>query len=448
MRRRSFLKGCCLAAGTGALPTVAFVNPFLTGRGAGPDVLVYVFLRGGIDGLHLVVPYSGPERVAYEQRRGNLLIDGERLRPISADWALHPRAGGGPGDPVTSTPRWLQRLWLENRLAIVQGSGMPTDLSRSHFDAQAWIDLGTPGDKTTPEGWLARYLEQAGNLPAALLSQVIGFSSTQPLSLIGADQAFTVSSANDFRVDGFHWSWHETNPEIAGHQGAHHRLFPLWQPGDGDLANAGRLTTEALALMREIDFESYQASGGAEYPNTTFGGQLRNLAQLIKADSGLVAATLDYGGWDTHEGQGMPDPGNPNHYDYYGNLVQGLAQSVDAFYTDLAESDQGNLMNRVNVVMLSEFGRNVTANQSNGTDHGYGNVMLALGGRVNGGQFYGEFPGLDKASLFENQDIDTTTDYRQIIAEALVKRMGYAPADLELTFPGLGAYSPQGLFQA
>jgi uncharacterized protein (DUF1501 family) len=447
MKRRSFIKGCCLAAGAGAMPAAAFFNPLQTGRGSGHDVLIYLYLRGGIDGLHLVVPYAGLERVAYEQRRGNMIIDGNRLRPISTDWALHPRAGGGPGDPVDSTPRWLQRLWLENRLAIVQGAGMPTHLSRSHFDAQAWMDLGTPGNKNTAQGWLTRYLQQATNLPEALLSHAFGFSSTQPLPLIGADQAFTIGSAQEFRVDGFHWSWHQSNPDIVGHEGAHHRLFPLWQQGSTDLDEAGRLAADALQLMREMDFGAYQPEGPASYPDSRLGTQLRNLAQLIKADSGVVAATLDYGGWDTHQGQGIPNPGNPNHFDYYGNLVQGLAEAVDAFYTDLASSAQGNLMNRVSIVMLSEFGRNVTGNQSAGTDHGYGNLMLALGGAVNGGQFYGEFPGLDKASLFENQDLDTSTDFRQVLSEALVSRLGFPAAHLEQIFPSLDSYQPLGIFQ-
>lgn len=447
MKRRSFLKGCCAAAGASALPSAAFLNPALAGSSSGHDVLIYLYLRGGIDGLHLVVPYAGPERTAYESRRGNMLIPESRLRPISDHWALHPRTGGGTGDQVGSTPRWLQKLWLQNRLAIVQGAGMPTHLSRSHFDAQAWMDLGTPGSKNTPQGWLTRYLQHATGLPQALLSNAFGFGATQPLALIGSNDAFTVSSAQEFRVDGFHWSWNNANPDIGGHQGVHERIQPLWQGGSAQLDRAGRLAAEALAEMRGMDFAGYTPEGGAAYPSGNLGTQLRNLAQLIKADSGVVAATLDYGGWDTHEGQGIPNPGNAGHYDYYGNLVQGLSEALDAFYTDLSMSTQGNFMNRVSVVVLSEFGRNVTGNQSNGTDHGYGNMMMALGGRVNGGQFFGEFPGLDKASLFENQDLNTTVDYRQVLAEALVRRLGVSSNQLEQVFPTLESYSPLGIFQ-
>jgi len=149
----------------------------------------------------------------------------------------------------------------------------------------------------------------------------------------------------------------------------------------------------------------------------------------------------------THEGQGLPQPGNPDHYDRYGIRLEGLSRALDAFYTDLSESSEGNLMNQVTIVVLSEFGRKVRGNQSSGTDHGYGNVMMALGGSVNGG-FHGSFPGLDKASLFEGQDLEVTTDYRQVMAEALVRRMGFAPGNLEQVFPGLGSYQPLGVFQA
>ncbi|AKS42001.1 DUF1501 domain-containing protein [Wenzhouxiangella marina] len=445
--RRSFIKGCCAAAGASAVPGLAYFNPLGGGRGIGHDVIVFLFLRGGIDGLHLVVPMAGPERANYELLRGSLTIPEDRLRPLDAHWGIHPRAGGGPGDPVGAAPKWLHRLWLSGDLAIVQGSGMPSHLSRSHFDAQAWIDLGTPGSKNTPEGWLTRYLATAAGLPTPQLSSAFGFASTLPVSLLGSNDAFTVASAQDFRVDGFHWSWNDSNPDIAGHQGAHHQIQPLWAPGQGALADSGRLAAEALAEMRDLAFDEYQPEGGAVYPSGSFGNQLQNLAQLIKADTGLVAATLDYGGWDTHDGQGMPDPGNPDHYDYYGIRVQGLAEALDAFHTDLSQSSQGNLMNRVTVVMLSEFGRKVSANQSSGSDHGYGNVMMALGGSVNGGQFYGSFPGLDKASLFEFQDLDVTTDYRQVLAEALVRRMGYPASSLEQVFPDLGSYQPMGLFQ-
>jgi len=448
MKRRTFIKGCCAAAVGATLPMSAFFGPAGAAvRGSGGDVLVYVFLRGGLDGLHLVVPYAGSERGHYELLRAELAIPEANLRPISADWALHPRAGGGAGDAVGSAPKWLHRLWQQGELAIVQGAGMPEHLSRSHFDAQAWMDLGTPGDNSTADGWITRYLAAASGLPAAQLAPVIGLADTRPRSLTGANEALTVALPSEFRVDGFHWSWRSSDPDIGSHQGAQELIAPLWAAGSGPLLNSGRDAAEALETMGSLDFAAYEPEGGALYPDTTLGSQFRSLAQLIKFDTGLVAATLDYGGWDTHAGQGMPQPGNAGHYDYFGNRVEELSRALDAFHTDLSTSSQGNLMNRVNVVVLSEFGRKVRPNESGGSDHGHGNVMLALGGRVNGG-FHGSFPGLDAGSLLEAQDLASSSDFRQVLAEALVRRMGLPQAQLEAVFPGFESYSPLGVFES
>jgi uncharacterized protein (DUF1501 family) len=209
------------------------------------------------------------------------------------------------------------------------------------------------------------------------------------------------------------------------------------------LQQAGRAAAEALSSMRSVDFglfsasntDGYQPGGGAVYPTEfgqTFGTQLRNLAQLIKLDGGLRIAAVDYGFWDTHEYQGMPTPGDPNHYDPFGNLTEGLARALHAFYTDLNASGH---MDRVTVIVQSEFGRRLLPNESAGTDHGYGNLMFALGNNVAGGQMHGEFPGLDSDSLFEGQDVAVTTDFRQIIGEALVKRVGLSPATVAQVFP-------------
>lgn len=455
IRRREFLKGAGALAGAGLLPGSLLINPSAFAAGSGQDVLVYLFLRGGIDGLHLLTPIAGSERVAYESRRSSLLVPEDRLRPIDAQWGFHPRLGGAAGDAVGAPVQWLHRLYDQGRLAVVQGCGMSTAVNRSHFDTQAFIDLGTPGDKSTASGWLTRAAAVIPNLPQPLLSTSFAFAATAPRAVAGDPSAFSVSSAEEFRIDGFHWAWNDTNTGLAGHRGAHESLFPLWQGGGADFVPAGSTAAEALEYMRQIEFrtydpntrpDGYQAEGGASYPSGTLATQLRNLAQLIKLDTGIVAATLDFGGWDTHEGQGIPNPGNAGHYEYFGIRLEELSRALHAFYTDLAGSALGNLMNRVQVVVLSEFGRRVRSNGSGGTDHGYGNLMLALGGRVNGG-LHGQFPGLDDNSLFEGQDLDVTTDYRQVLAELLVDRMGVASADLAQVFPGLGGYQPIGVFQ-
>lgn len=443
--RRNFLKGCCAAAVAAGTPALAWMDPTRLGKGAVQhDVLVYLFLRGGIDGLHLVAPWAGPERTAYVAKRGGLAIPVERLRRIgTSDWAWHPRAGGGTGDPVGSAPRWLSQLYDQGKVAIVQAAGMPTAVTRSHFDAQAYIEYGTPGSRSAAQGWIARYLDNDTAMPTPLLSNAFGFGSTMPATLQGRNDAISLGNGQDFRLDGFHWSWNDSDDGIPGHFGAPMRVLPMWS-GVSSLEQAGRAAADALEYMREIDFglygtgntDGYLPGGGAVYPTSgngaTLGNQLRNIAQLVKLDMGITVATLDYGFWDTHEGQGMPNPGVAGHYDPFGNLTEGLASALDAFYTDLAAA---GLMDRVTVVIQSEFGRRFRPNDSGGTDHGYGNLMLALGDQVNGG-FHGVFPGLDDLSLFEGQDLDVTTDFRQVLAEALVRRMGVAPNRIGGIFPG------------
>ena len=454
--RRDFLKGCSAAAGISLLPMSGLFNPGAFAAGTQHPVLVYLFLRGGIDGLHLLVPTSGPERVAYESRRGSMAIRTDSLRPITgqSDWAFHPRLGGSTADTIGTAPRWLHRLYNENRLAVVQGVGMSDVVNRSHFDTQAFIDLGTPGSKTTHSGWLTRFASASTGWPTPLLSSNFGFTSAQPLALRNDNNAFTAANASEFRLDGFHWSWNDSNPDLSGHEGAHHVARQLWNGQTHAFSDAGRTAADALDFMREIEFrlydagsrpDGYQPEGGAQYQNNAIATQLRNLAQLIKLDTGLVTASLDYGGWDTHEGQGTPDIRYPDRYDYFGNRLEPLSRALEAFYRDLAGSSQGNLMNRVQVVIVSEFGRRVRPNGSAGTDHGYGNLMMALGGGVNGG-IHGVFPGLDDNSLQDGQDLAVSLDYRQVLAEALVRRMGLPANRLGQVFPNMGSYSPIGVF--
>lgn len=454
--RRDFLKGCCAgaAAALGTGQVMAFFDPLAvtgTQSAADGDVLVYVFLRGAIDGLHLVVPYAGADRTAYVAKRGSMAIATDRLRRIgTSNWAWHPRAGGGTGDTINTTPKWLQKLYNNNRLGIVHATGMPTP-NRSHFESQAMMELGTPGVTGGSSGWLARYLSTATGLPEPVIAPAYGFGSNLQTSLVGLDEAVGFNSAEQFRVDGFHWGWNDDNSTLANYHPAHTHLFPLWT-GNSSLERAGRDAADALEYMRTFNFGlynatsnpgGYQPGGGAEYPDGSFGTQLRNLAQMLKSPlkQGLIAAAVDHGFWDTHENQGMPNPGAAGHYDWFGNLVEELGRGLDAFYTDLNATTIPNsggqtLMHKVTVIVQSEFGRRFLPNASSGTDHGYGNVMLALGNKVNGGQMHGIFPGLDDGSLYEGQDVAVTTDFRQIISEALVDRMGLPIGQLPQVFPG------------
>ncbi len=446
--RRDFLKGCCAGAlaTAGSSRALAWFDPLAsmgtTGSAADGNVLVYVFLRGAIDGLHLVVPYAGADRNYYQTKRDSMAIPVANLRRIgSTNFGWHPRAGGTTGDAVNSTPKWLQKLYTQNRLAIVQATGMPTP-NRSHFESQAMMELGTPGITGGNSGWLARYLTAASGLPSPVIAPAFGFGGNLQTSLVGLDEAVGFSNAEQFRVDGFHWGWNNTDTGISGHTGAHTHLYPLWN-GDSSLERAGRDAADALEYMRTLNFGGYHATnnpggyqpgGGAVYPDGGFGTQLRNLAQMLKNPiGGIVAAAIDHGFWDTHEGQGMPQPGNANHYDQFGILVEELSRGLDAFYTDL---NAAGMMNKVTVIVQSEFGRRFLPNASGGTDHGYGNVMLALGNKVNGGQLHGVFPGLHDDQLVEGQDLAVSTDFRQIISEALVDRMGFSSGQLSQVFPG------------
>ncbi|HJT98141.1 MAG TPA: DUF1501 domain-containing protein [Rhodanobacteraceae bacterium] len=448
LHRRDFLKSCCVAAvagGVGSRAKAYFSLPPIGPATATEDTLVVVFLRGAMDGLSLLPPGAGsPYRGDYEANRTNTRVPtagaGAALALPNTSWALHPRATA------------LQALFQQNRLAFVVAAGQtqPVPVVRSHFEAQSNLEFGFGGGAGTSQGWLTRHLV-SGGLPPTVPLPATSMGSLTASSLLGSTDAITMASGSDFRLDTFHWSWQDDD---AGHGlvGAVSRMNALWT-GSSALELAGADTLGSLALLRPIDFNpydpddhphGYQPSGGANYAlsyNAGFGAQLRNVAQLVKLNLGLRAVTIDLGNWDTHNGQGNPS----QSYDWFGNQVESLSQGLAAFYTDLASDPSGNFMNRVSVIVVSEFGRRVLENADSGTDHGYGNVMLAMGGAVNGGVVYGNLPGLDNQSLYQGTDVAVTTDYRQVISEALIRRM--ANPNIYYVFPGYSGYAPLGVFQ-
>ena len=447
--RRDFLKGCTvatLAAGTSSKALAYFSPPDYAPAAATNDTLVVVFLRGAMDGLSLLPPgASSPHRAHYEAARNNTRIpvsgNGAALSLNGTHWALHPRASG------------LRALYNQNRLAFIVAAGQaqPNPVIRSHFDAQANLEFGFGGGTGNNVGWLTRHLA-SGGLPAVVPLPATSLGNITASSLLGSSDAITMNSASDFRLDGFHGSWEEDDPAY-GQIGAVTRIHALWSGNATLLESAGVETLASLDLLRPINFGlynatsnpgGYQPTGGANYSlnyNGSFGSQLRNVAQLIKSNLGMRVATIDLGGWDTHVGQGNPT----NSYDFFGNQVESLSQGLSAFYTDLASSSSGDLMQRTSVIVLSEFGRRVQENADAGTDHGYGNVMMALGGSVNGGQIHGNFPGLANADLYQGTDVAVTTDYRRIISEALIRRM--ANPNIYYVFPGYSGYTPMGIFR-
>ena len=447
LHRRDFLKSCCVAAVAGGVGSRAraYFAPPVVPTTATDDTLVIVFLRGAMDGFSLLPPgASSPFRADYEANRSSTRVPisgtGAALALPNTSWALHPRATK------------LRDLYAANHLAFIVAAGQlqPNPVVRSHFEAQSNLEFGVGGGSGSGIGWLTRHLV-SGGLPPTVPLPAVSMGSITASSLLGSTDAITMASGSDFRLDTFHWSW-QNDDAAHGIVGAVTRMNDLWR-GSTALEQAGAEALGSLALLRPIDFNpydpnnhpnGYQPSGGANYAlnyNSGFGSQLRNIAQLIKLDLGLRAVTIDLGNWDTHNGQGNPT----QSYDWFGNQVESLSEGLAAFYTDLSSDPAGNYMQRVSVIVVSEFGRRVLENADGGTDHGYGNVMLALGGAVNGGQVYGDFRGLDGASLYQGTDVDVTTDYRQVISEALIRRM--ANPNIYYVFPGYSGYTPLGIFQ-
>lgn len=448
LNRRDFLKGCCASAtalGVGSRAR-AWIVPPLEPAAATGDTFVVVFLRGAMDGLSFLPPgANSPFRADYEINRTNTRVpasgNGAALALNNTQWALHPRAAG------------LRDLYNAGHAAFVVAAGQkrPDPVVRSHFEAQANLEFGVGGGSGGGIGWLTRHLV-SGGLPAEVPLPAVSMGSITAYSLLGSSDAITMGSGSDFRLDTFHWSW-QNDDAAHGLVGGVTKMNALWNGNATQLERAGMDALGSLALLRPIDFEpynagshpnGYQPSGGANYSlqyNGSFGTQLRNVAQLIKKNVGLRAVTIDLGNWDTHVGQGNPT----QSYDWFGNQVSSLSDGLKAFYTDLSSDPAGDYMRNVSVVVVSEFGRRVLENSDSGTDHGYGNVITVLGGSVNGGAVYGDFPGLAAGALYEGNDVAVTTDYRQVISEALVRRLGNP--NIYYVFPGYSGYAPLGLFQ-
>ncbi|MEO7917043.1 MAG: DUF1501 domain-containing protein [Dokdonella sp.] len=436
--RRDFLKFSGAGAVTASLvpgTRLAFATP----QSNNYDTLLVVFLRGGCDGLHMVPPVGGAtnDRAYYELARPDLRI------PVTGNGAALPLANSASRFGLHPRANALYSLYQANKMAVVVGAGMPAPVTRSHFDAQQTMEYGTPGSTGAGSGWLTRHLNSAG-LPPTVVMPALSAGSLTANSLIASTNSITMGSGNDFRIDTSAWNWNARDhysPAPSGLNGLVERLPELWA-GNNSLEAAGRQTLDALAVVRPMNFSGYTAANGAVYPNNNFANQLKMIAQLLKADVGLRVGAIDFGGWDTHNGQGVPT----SSYDAYGNNVQVMSDALAAFYTDLNGAGAANFSNRTNIIVMSEFGRRLRANGSGGTDHGYGNFMFALGGSVNGGKVYGAdtYAGLADAALFEGEDVQVTTDFRRVLSEALIRRAGNN--HLGQVFPGYGGYSPMGIF--
>lgn len=435
--RRDFLKTCATGVlTTGLVPGARLA--FAQGEANAYDTIIVVYLRGGCDGLSMIPPISGNDRAFYEAARPTLRIpvsgNGAAFAlansaSANATWGLHPRAGR------------LNTLYQAGKLAVVIGTGMPHPVTRSHFDAQQTMEYGTPGSTGIGSGWLTRHLASAG-LPANVTIPAVSAGSLTANSLLASTESVTMGSGGDFKLDWSAWQWNHSSRTPNGVPGQVERVAELWA-GNSALEAAGRQTLDALSIVRPMDFGAYAPANGAVYPGGSFGNQLKMIAQLLKADLGLRAVAIDLGGWDTHNGQGVPT----SSWDPYGNTVETLSEGLGAFYQDLAGTGANNYAQRTSILVMSEFGRRLRMNGSGGTDHGYGNMMMVLGGSVNGGQVYGRqaFAGLAGEELFEGEDVRVTTDFRRVLSEALIRRA--ANNHLGHIFPGYTDYSPLGIFQ-
>ena len=376
----------------------------------GRKILVAVFQRGAADGLNIVVPHG--EKRYYEMRptiaiprpssgdRENSAIDLDGL------FGLHPALAP------------LKPIYDAQHLAIVHAAGSP-DPTRSHFDAQDYMESGTPGFKATGDGWLNRALplDPGRNSPV----RAVAMGAALPRAMRGRNNAVAIENLTSFQVRN---------------DGAS-RVFQAMYANSADtvLGGTGRETFDAVKLLQSIEKQPYQAA--TEYPRGRFGDSLQQIARLIKSDVGVEVAFADVGGWDHHVNEVAQRPSQ-------GQLAQRLTefgQSLAAFWKDL-----GDRMADVALVTMSEFGRTARENGNRGTDHGHANVMFVMGGGVRGGRVFGDWPGLGNEHLYEGRDLAVTTDFRSVLGELVETHLGNR--DLANVFPGFSSKNFRGLIRA
>jgi uncharacterized protein (DUF1501 family) len=431
MQRRVFVKSGALALVTmGLSPSFlrrsVFAQTLTRGAAARPGgkTLVCLFQRGAADALNVVVPFGDR---AYYALRPNIAI-AEPGRPqgaidLDGHFGLHPSLAP------------LKPLWDRGLLAPIHAVGSPS-ATRSHFDAQDYMETGTPDMKGTRDGWLNRYLALKGTCEAGcsahgpaphgahsgeskLVDQhgspfrAVAMAAQTPRILDGPAPSVAMNSLDEFTIR-------------ASGSDAERRLEALYTTGSTDLVHgAGAEMFEAMKVLRAANPQQYTPENGAAYPNSQFGQRLRQIAQLIKSGVGLEVAFADVGGWDTHVNQGGATGQLANRLDDF-------ARSIAAFVADL-----GDRMDDVLVLTMSEFGRTARQNGNGGTDHGHAGSMFVIGGSVHGHKVHGRWPGLAPEQLNEGRDLALTTDFRAVFAEVASKHLG--AERLDVLFPGYTA---------
>jgi len=395
-------------AGTGL--TVGF-TPRAMAAGPTNNTLVMMFFRGGMDPLNFVVPRTGVNRTEYEAKRPVIAVPTNRVLNLNGEFGL----------PDTCPE--LRTLYNRGEMALIHSVGMPDGLSsRSHFDSQAMFEKGTPGQLIGNTGWLARHLSSNPAIPgdAVISSMAPGFS---PESFLGEPDLLSIDSTD---TSGFH-------PNSGRYEDDHMLALRQLYNGNSSLDQAigGALNNVDILSELTLEIPGY-------YPDTGLADDLGLIAQIIKADLGLHVATVDYGGWDTHE-----NSGDSNGNGYFTDRLENVSQAIGAFYQDLRESGKNN---QVVLATQTDFGRRVRENGNRGTDHGSGQAMMVIGGNVNGGRFYGRFPGIRNEDLYLNTDLLPTTDFRRPLGDIVRNHLGNP--NVSTVFPGFSGGLDMGLIKA
>jgi uncharacterized protein (DUF1501 family) len=365
--------------------------------------LITIFQRGAVDGLNVVVPHG--ERAYYDLRPTIAITkpgganSAESVIDLDGFFGLNPALA-----PFKS-------LWDAKRLAIVEAVGSP-DNTRSHFDAQDYMESATPGVKSTTDGWLNRYLQTKAEAKSSPF-RAVAMTPNLPRTLQGRAPALAISNLSDFAI--------HAGQASASVQGGFESIYD--QSVNDVLGGTGKETFEAVNFLKKVNPAQYKPENGAQYPRGRFGDSLLQIAQLIKAGVGLEVAFTDVGGWDTHVNQG-------NARGQLSTLLAQFAQGISALVTDLGPER----MDDVVILTMSEFGRTARENGNRGTDHGHANAMFVIGNEVRGGKVYGDWPGLKNDQLYEGRDLALTTDFRDVFGEMVYKHLGNT--NLGSVFPG------------
>jgi len=367
----------------------ALRRPFAASR---RPILLCLFQRGAVDGLNLIVPHG---EGAYYQERPRIAIPANDVVDLDGHFGLHPSLAP------------LKELWDNKSLAAIHAVGSP-DSTRSHFDAQDYMETGTPGVKSTADGWANRYC-QHDREHADTPFRAVGFGPQLPRILAGSAPSLAIDDLQAFGL---------RVPQEAARDRLTRAFEELYDgAGTGLLASSSREGFEAVQMLKRANPTQYVPAGGAEYPPGRLGTTLLQIAQLIKADVGLEIAFADCSGWDTHVNQGSSDG-------QLSTRLRELGLALAAFNKDLGER-----MSNIVVLTMS-----IRENGNSGTDHGHATAMLALGGPVNGGRVLGRWPGLSVEQRFEGRDVAVTTDFRDLFGEILARHLG--ATDLGAVFPG------------